>query len=107
MDVVYTVEVVYFVGGGGIDPEPSPTGQTVVYKAIVSVVTEPSLAGQSVTVAAHDVMVYTDVVYTVDVVDKTAAGVEDTAGVEEVTPPGVEVSVTGVVVVVLLLVLFR
>jgi hypothetical protein len=44
------------------------TGQTVVYKAIVSVVTLPILAGQSVTVGAQDVMVYTEVAKTVDVV---------------------------------------
>jgi hypothetical protein len=35
---------------------------------MVSVVTDPILAGQSVTVAAHDVMVYTVVVLTVEVV---------------------------------------
>jgi hypothetical protein len=33
------------------------TGQIVVYIEMMSVVTEPSLAGQSVTVAAHEVMV--------------------------------------------------
>jgi hypothetical protein len=35
------------------------TGQTVVYIEIVSVVKEPILAGQSVTVAAQLVIVYT------------------------------------------------
>jgi hypothetical protein len=35
------------------------TGQTVVYNEIVSVVKEPILAGQSVTVAAQPVIVYT------------------------------------------------
>jgi hypothetical protein len=35
---------------------------------MTSVVTEPSFAGQSVTVGAHDVTVYTLVVYTVEVV---------------------------------------
>jgi len=44
------------------------TGQTVVYKTMVSVVVEPILAGQSVTVAAQEVIVYTEVVYAVDVV---------------------------------------
>jgi hypothetical protein len=39
-----------------------PTGQTVVYRAIVSVVTLPILAGQLVTVGAQDVMVYSVVV---------------------------------------------
>jgi hypothetical protein len=38
------------------------------------VVTEPILAGQSVTVAAQEVIVYVDVAYTVDVVyDDTEA----------------------------------
>lgn len=41
-----------------VDVEPaSATGHTVVETATISVVTEPTLAGQSVTVAAHDVMV--------------------------------------------------
>lgn len=41
-----------------VDVEPaSETGHTVVVTAITSVVTDPTLAGQSVTVAAHDVMV--------------------------------------------------
>lgn len=44
------------------------TGQIVVYKLITSVVTCPILAGQLVTVGAHEVTVYTDVVYTVEVV---------------------------------------
>jgi hypothetical protein len=35
----------------------SVTGQTVVYREMMSVVTDPIRAGQSVTVAAHDVMV--------------------------------------------------
>jgi len=43
------------------------TGQTVVYRLMISVVTWP-LAGQLVTVAAQEVMVYTLVVYTVEVV---------------------------------------
>jgi hypothetical protein len=38
------------------------TGQTVVVSDITSVVTEPIRAGQSVTVAAQEVMVYTVVV---------------------------------------------
>lgn len=33
------------------------TGQTVVYKEMISVVTDPMRAGQSVTVAAQEVMV--------------------------------------------------
>jgi hypothetical protein len=33
------------------------TGQTVVEMAMISVVTWPTLPGQSVTVGAHDVMV--------------------------------------------------
>lgn len=44
------------------------TGQTVVYKEMISVVTDPILAGQSVTVAAQDVIVYTLVLKTVEVV---------------------------------------
>lgn len=39
------------------DPLASVTGQTVVYRLITSVVTLPSLAGQSVTVGAHEVTV--------------------------------------------------
>jgi hypothetical protein len=46
----------------GADVSVSVTGQTVVYSEIISVVTEPSLAGQFVTVAAQLVMVYTMVV---------------------------------------------
>jgi hypothetical protein len=71
MEVVYTVEVVKG-GGGGADvdvaaPPPVPvsvsvTGHTVVYRLITSVVTDPILAGQLVTVGAQDVMVYTEVV---------------------------------------------
>jgi hypothetical protein len=38
------------------------TGQTVVVSDITSVVTEPIRAGQSVTVAAQEVIVYTVVV---------------------------------------------
>jgi len=52
------------------------TGQTVVYRAIISVVTEPSLAGQSVTVGAQFVTVYVVSPYTVEVV-YSGAGVED------------------------------
>jgi hypothetical protein len=44
------------------------TGQTVVYRLMMSVVTLPIRAGQLVTVDAQDVIVYTCVVYTVDVV---------------------------------------
>ena len=35
----------------------SATGQTVVYRLMISVVTEPILAGQLVTVGAQDVIV--------------------------------------------------
>lgn len=48
-------------GADGEDPgEPGvwlATGQTVVYREIISVVTLPSLAGQLVTVGAQDVTV--------------------------------------------------
>jgi len=44
------------------------TGQTVVYNKIVSVVREPILAGQFVTVGAQLVIVYTVVLCTVEVV---------------------------------------
>lgn len=43
-------------------------GQTVVYTAIVSVVTEPILPGQSATVGGQAVIVYVVVAYTVLVV---------------------------------------
>lgn len=38
-------------------------------REMMSVVTCPILAGQSVTVAAHEVIVYTEVAYTVEVVE--------------------------------------
>ena len=44
------------------------TGQMVVYSEIISVVSFPILPGQSVTVGAQDVIVYTDVEYTVEIV---------------------------------------
>jgi len=49
---------------------------------MTSVVTEPSLAGQLVTVGAQDVTVYTVVVYTVEIVNAVveAAAVEVAAG---------------------------
>lgn len=77
MVVEYTVETVY---GVALFPAATltvllrtpvsvaVTGQTVVYRLIISVVTFPILAGQSVTDAAQEVMVYTWVLYTVDVV---------------------------------------
>ena len=61
---------------------------------MTSVVTEPSLAGQLVTVGAQDVTVYTVVVYTVEVV---YAVVE--VAVVEVAGALVWVSVTGQIVV--------
>jgi hypothetical protein len=48
------------VGGGGAGVEE--TGQTVVYKEIVSVTTSVDRAGQLVTVGAQDVLVYVFVV---------------------------------------------
>jgi hypothetical protein len=63
--VVYTVDVVYPAGtevGTAEDVSVAVTGQMVVYKAIVSVVTLPILPGQLVTVGAQEVTVYTDVV---------------------------------------------
>lgn len=60
------IDVVDVVSSG---PEPdSVTGQIVVYSSIVSVVTFPILAGQFVTVAAHEVIVYVVVAKTVEVV---------------------------------------
>jgi len=64
---VYTVLTVNPGGGGGVELAAlalvvvvgfsvAVTGQTVVYKSTISVVTLP-LAGQLVTVGAHDVMV--------------------------------------------------
>jgi hypothetical protein len=65
--VVYTVEVTDCGGGGGkcgdlVDTAPDEvsvavTGQIVVYKEMMSVVTRPT--GQFVIVGAQDVMVYT------------------------------------------------
>lgn len=51
------MEIVYPKTGVGVGLA-SETGQTVVYSAMVSVVTCPMRAGQSVTVAAQLVMVY-------------------------------------------------
>lgn len=116
MFVVYTVDVVMGIlaGGGtaGVDvgavwpplPSAAVTGQMVVYKLITSVVTLPILDGQSVTVGAQDVIVYTCVVYTVDVVMGVVAG-GGTAGVDvaAVWPPLLSVSVTGQMVVVTLI----
>lgn len=65
--VVYAVEVVYSVVSGGEFSLSVPvTGHTVVYRAIVSVVTDPT--GQSVIVGAQDVIVLTFVAKIVDVV---------------------------------------
>lgn len=47
----------FSAGGVGAVWPPSVTGQTVVEMAMVSVVTEPILPGQSVTAGAHDVTV--------------------------------------------------
>jgi len=45
------------MAGCGVVVVDAETGQMVVYSSMVSVVTWPILAGQSVTVAAHEVMV--------------------------------------------------
>jgi hypothetical protein len=76
--VVTTTVVMYSDCAAPLTPPVSPAvtppvstaaiGQTVVYNSTVSVVTCPILAGQSVTVAAQDVIVYTVVAYTVEVV---------------------------------------
>jgi len=58
VDVVYGVSVV--IGAEvdvGTEDSVSVTGQTVVYRLMISVVTEPILAGQLVTSGAQDVMV--------------------------------------------------
>jgi len=61
------------------------TGQTVVYRAIVSVVTFPILAGQLVTSGAQEVTMYTLVVYTVEVVYFVTEDDED--GDEDIVVP--------------------
>ena len=43
--------------GYGAPVSVAVTGQIVVYREMISVVTEPILAGQSVTVAAQEVIV--------------------------------------------------
>jgi hypothetical protein len=73
----------------------SETGHTVVYSSIVSVVTEPSLAGQLVTVFAQLVIVYTIVVEIVRVVFDSP----DTPLVAVGVGDEVSVSVTGQTVV--------
>ncbi len=61
MEVVYRVVLAGKVTCGEVwTPAPvsvAVTGQMVVYRAMVSVVTEPTFAGQLVTVGAHDVTV--------------------------------------------------
>jgi hypothetical protein len=59
---------------------------------MTSVVTEPSLAGQLVTVGAQDVTVYTVVVYTVEVVYGVveAAAVEVSVGCDSIEVVGDE-----------------
>lgn len=52
-------EVPVSVGVDEVWVSVSVTGQMVVEIAMISVVTEPTRAGQSVTVAAHEVIVYT------------------------------------------------
>jgi len=59
------------------------TGQTVVY-SITVVVVWPMRAGQSVTVAAQEVMVYTDVVVSVLVTYSIGEVVEEAAAGEDV-----------------------
>lgn len=68
-----------------VDVDPAlAIGHTVVEIAIISVVTEPTLPGQSVTVAAHDVMVYV-------VVLKIVLVVHACSEEEEPLPPAVAV----------------
>jgi len=83
--------------GEGMRPREmaSETGQTVVYNSIVSVVTEPSLAGQLVTVGAQLVIVYTTVVEIVRVVASSPEPVLVAVAVED----ELSVSVTGQTVV--------
>ncbi len=71
----YVVKVEYWrrvevdaVSTAAAELAAAATGQTVVYKNTVSVVTWPILAGQSVTLAAQLIIVYVVVPYTVEVV---------------------------------------
>ena len=48
--------------GDALEPAAADTGQTVVYRAMVDVKTCVDLAGQFVTVAAHEVIVISFVV---------------------------------------------
>jgi hypothetical protein len=64
-------------------------GHQVVYRMMVSVVTWPLRAGQSVTVAAQLVIVYTVVVYTVEMVPDGAEGAAD-GGTEQLLERGAE-----------------
>lgn len=50
-------EVAGAAGAVGAEVAASATGHTVVYKLMISVVTEPSRAGQLVTVGGQDVIV--------------------------------------------------
>lgn len=72
--------------------EASATGQAVVYNATVAVFRTVDSAGQFVTVAAHLVIVETNVVYTVDVVSWIS-------GIGAEVEMGISVSVTGQIVV--------
>jgi len=54
--VVHGASVLVGTVGAAVD-SLSVTGQTVVYREMMSVVTDPSLAGQLVTSGAHEVIV--------------------------------------------------
>lgn len=99
--MVWMVDVVYSVVDSGIgvvasaevdraadEPSVSVTGHTVVYKSTVCVVTDPILPGQSVTVGAHDVIVYVSVSRTVEVVYETTL-VDDGEELVELIAPEV------------------
>lgn len=69
-DELVTIPLALAAGGPGapVGAEVAPassTGHTVVETTTMSVVTDPILAGQSVTEAAHEVMEYTEVLKTV------------------------------------------
>lgn len=99
---VDTISVVV-VGAGGAG-EDGETGQTVVYREMVSVVSFPTLAGQSVTSGAQEVTVYVVVAQTVEVVysalEMLVMWVEVDVGALSTGDEVIVVAVVGLVLVV-------
>lgn len=89
IDIMTPIVETGAVGAGG-----GPTGHTVVYTGMVSVVFWP--IGQSVTCGGHDVIVYVIVVYAVEVVNPLeAGGVRGTVGKSPLSDPVAIIELVG------------